>query len=82
MNFWDSYGWWTLAGLAVVPRFTLFVLFPWGGWLWWTGWALAPHLMVAILALPYWDQNPVLVCLAWFFALAGTGGEIGAAKRR
>jgi len=81
MNFWDEYSWWVLPALAVFPRLTLFLLFPWGGWLWWVGWFLTPHLLVAILALGYWDTNPVLVVMSWIMAVAGTFGE-GAGGRR
>ena len=50
------------------------------GLLHWLGWFIAPHLLVAILATTtYWNTNPVLCIIAWFFAFAGTGGESRAA---
>jgi len=43
-----------LLGLAVFPRVTLllFAATPFG-WLAWIGWVIAPHLLVAVLSLPY-----------------------------
>ena len=42
----------------------------------WIGWFFAPHLTVAILATQYyWQTDPLLCIIAWFIALAGTGGE-------
>jgi len=76
MNFFDNYGIIVLMGLAVFPRITLLVAsFATGGFLWWLGWLFAPHLLVAILALSYWDTNPVLVVISWVFAFGGTGAE-------
>jgi hypothetical protein len=73
-----------LFGLAFFPRTVSLVLtftigLASGGFLWWAGWLLTPHLLVAILALPYWHTNPLLVVMAWGFALAGTATEIGGA---
>ena len=42
MSFWEHHGWLALFGLAVFPRITLFLAFPWGGWLWWTGCMVLP----------------------------------------
>jgi hypothetical protein len=81
-DFFDHHSAWALVGLTIFPRITLFVAFAFGGFWWWLGWLIAPHFLVAILALPYWDTNPVLVILAWLFALAGTGGEASVANRR
>mgnify|MGYP001389058791 CR=1 FL=1 len=65
-----------LFGLACFPRITLLFVGGPFGILHWLGWAIAPHLLVAILATTtYWDTNPVLCVVAWFFAFAGTGGE-------
>ncbi len=76
MNFWDHHGVFVLVCLALFPRLTLLLAsFATGGFLWWLGWLFAPHLLVAILSIPYWDQNPVLVILAWVIALSGTSGE-------
>ena len=73
----------TLVGLALFPRITLLVAsFATGGFLWWLGWIITPHLLVAILSLPYWDSNPVLVVIAWLCAIGGTGVEGAATKKR
>ncbi len=71
-----------LIGLALFPRITLlfFASTPFG-FLAWLGWLFAPHLLVAILSLSYWDTHPVLVVIAWLFALGGTGGEAKVASR-
>lgn len=76
MNFFDNHSIFALLGLAIFPRITLLVAsFATGGFFWWLGWLITPHLLVAILSLPYWHSNPVLVIFAWFMAFAGTGGE-------
>lgn len=76
MDFFDNHAWWVLPLLAMFPRLTLlFGSFATGGILWWLGWVFAPHLLVAILALPYWDTNPVLVIIAWVVAFGGTTAE-------
>lgn len=76
MNFFENHGVIVLLGLAVFPRITLLVAsFATGGFLWWLGWLLTPHLLVAILSLPYWDTNPVLVVISWLLALGGTEAE-------
>jgi hypothetical protein len=84
VSFWDAHTWdWlVLVGLALFPRITtLFVGGPFG-LLHWLGWAFAPHLLVAIVATTqYWDTDPILCVVAWFFAFAGTGGEGKAAQR-
>lgn len=85
MNFFASHGIFVLICLAMFPRLTLLLAsFATGGLMWWLGWIFAPHLLVAILALPYWDTNPVLVIFAWIIALGGTGAESKAvtSKRR
>lgn len=71
-----------LLGLAVFPRITLllFAATPFG-WLAWIGWVIAPHLLVAVLSLPYWDSHLVLVIIAWVMAFVGTAGEGQAARR-
>jgi len=75
-----------LVGLAVFPRITTAAMMLWGGLLsggllWWLGWIFAPHLLVAFLSLPYWHSDPLLVIVAWVFALCGTGGEAETARR-
>lgn len=83
MNFFDHHGIIVLIFLAIFPRLTLLIAsFATGGVLWWLGWIFAPHLLVAILAIPYWDTNPVLVIIAWAFALGGTGAEGEVVKSR
>lgn len=83
MDFWLEHSIWFLLGLVFFPRITLlfFAATPFG-WLAWIGWVFAPHLLVAILSLPYWDENPILVIGAWLMAFAGTGGEARAASSR
>ncbi len=77
-----GHGIWFLIGLAVIPRITLllFAATPFG-WLAWIGWLFAPHLLVAVLSLPFWDTHPILVIIAWLMAFVGTVGEGGAARR-
>jgi hypothetical protein len=76
MDFWNEHGVWTLVFLALFPRLTLlFGAFATGGFLWWLGWIFAPHFLVAILSISYWDSNPVLCVIAWLMALGGSGGE-------
>jgi hypothetical protein len=83
MDFFDNHGLVVLVCLALFPRLTLLLAnFASGGFLWWLGWLVAPHFLVAILAIPYWEQNPVLVVFAWLFAFAGTGGETKTASSR
>lgn len=82
MNFFDQHGLFVLICLALFPRLTLLLAsFATGGVLWWLGWIFAPHLLVAFLALPYWDTNPVLVIIAWLIALGGTSGEAKTARK-
>jgi len=81
MDFFDNYGVIALLGLAVFPRITLLIgSFASGGLLWWVGWLIAPHFLVAILSIPYWDSNPILVVIAWIMAFSGTGLESRAAS--
>ena len=76
MDFFTNYGWISLIFLAIFPRLTLlFASFASGGVLWWLGWFFAPHILVAILSLSYWDTDPVLVVIAWIIALGGTSVE-------
>jgi hypothetical protein len=76
MDFFDNHGVITLLGLAIFPRITLLIAsFASGGLLWWIGWLIAPHFLVAILSIPYWDSNPILVVVAWIMAFSGTGLE-------
>lgn len=82
-NFFEHHSVFVLVCLALFPRLTLILAsFATGGVLWWLGWIFAPHLLVAILSIPYWDTNPVLVIFAWIIALGGTSGEAKAATRK
>lgn len=83
MDFFAQHGVITLICLAIFPRLTLLIAsFATGGLLWWLGWIFTPHLLVAILALPYWHTNPVLVVFAWIIALGGTSAESNAVSRK
>ena len=76
MNFFEHHSLITLICLALFPRLTLLIAsFATGGFMWWLGWIFAPHLLVAILSLQYWDANPFLVIVAWMMALGGTRAE-------
>lgn len=77
MDYWDAHGYLFLIFITLFPRITMLVAtsVSFGLYLW-IGWLFAPHLTVAILATTYyWDTNPILCTIAWFVALAGTGGE-------
>jgi len=81
MDFFAHHGEWALIFLALFPRLTLlFGSFVSGGFLWWLGWLFAPHLLVAILGIPYFHQNPALVIIAWILAFSGTNLEKHLAK--
>lgn len=78
--------WLLLAGLALVPRFTTLVMVLFGGLasgglLWWLGWIVSPHLLVAFLSLKYWHTDPLFVIAAWVMALTGSWGEGRTARR-
>lgn|GEM_PF-3269684 len=79
----SNHGIWFLIGLALFPRITLllFAATPFG-WLAWLGWLFGPHLLVAILSIPYWHTHPFLVIAAWVMALVGTSGEAQAVRNR
>lgn len=75
-NFWDVHGFWFVFFLCFFPRLTMLFATAIGGFWWWVGWLIAPRLLVAILATThYWDTNPLLVVITWFWALMGEGGE-------
>jgi hypothetical protein len=77
IDFWQVHGIFFLIFITLFPRLTmLFAVTVPFGFLAWLGWLFAPHLTVAILATQYyWHTNPILCIIAWFIALAGTGGE-------
>ena len=77
MNFWMEHGIFFLIFATFFPRLTmLFAVTAPFGFIEWLGWAIFPHLTVAILATQYyWETNPILCLIAWFIAFAGTGGE-------
>jgi len=82
MDFFEKHTLVTAIFLALFPRLTLLIAsFATGGALWWLGWVFCPHILVAVLAIPFFDRNPVLVILAWIVALAGTRTEVSAASR-
>lgn len=69
-DFWQLHGALFLFGIVLFPRITLLVSsVATGGFFWWLGWLFAPRLLVAILALPFWHNNPVLVAVAWLLVL-------------
>lgn len=76
-NFWDKHGLLFLLFITLFPRLTLFFSsVPFGGLFWWIGFIFAPRLLVAILAtIAYWQQNPILVTIAWLVALGGEASE-------
>jgi hypothetical protein len=76
-DFWQHHGIFFLIFVTLFPRLTmLFAVTVPFGFLAWLGWLFVPHLTVAILATTYyWETNPILCIIAWFVALAGTGGE-------
>lgn len=77
IDFWEVHGIFFLLFVTLFPRLTmLFAVSTPFGLLAWIGWLFVPHLTVAILATQfYWHTNPILCIIAWFIALAGTGGE-------
>lgn len=77
MDFWDVHGFWFIFFMFFFPRLTLlFSSVAFGGLFWWLGFIFTPRLLVAILATnAYWTTNPVLVVLAWFWALGLESAE-------
>jgi hypothetical protein len=76
-NFWNNHGVFFLFFIAFFPRLTLlFSNVPFGGLLWFLGFFFAPRLLVATLAtIAYWNQNPLLVLIAWVICLSGESSE-------
>jgi len=76
MNFFTHHPWYVLIFLVIFPRLTLLIAsFVTGGLLWWLGWVFCPYFLIAILSLPYFNTNPVLVVIAWILAFSGTETE-------
>ena len=76
-NYWDHRGIFFLIFIGLFPRLTLlFSSVASGGLIWWLGWIFAPRILVAILAtLSYWNQNSILVVIAWLVAVSGESSE-------
>ncbi|MGE0762806.1 MAG: hypothetical protein AB7N80_05965 [Bdellovibrionales bacterium] len=83
-NYWDHHGLLFLFFITVLPRLTLLLSsVATGGLLWWLGWLFAPRILVATLAtIAYWQQNPVLVVIAWLVAVGGESSEKAVVVRR
>lgn len=86
MDFTVAHPHWIILCLFLffLPRTTLvFMLLltslttPDGGYflLFWLGWLICPRFVIAVLALPYFATNPVLVVGAWVLAFAGESAE-------
>ncbi len=77
VNFWDVHGILFVVAMFFFPRLTmLLATTTGGGLLYWIGWIFAPRLTVAIIATScFWNTNPALVVLTWFWALGGESGE-------
>jgi hypothetical protein len=83
MDFFQHHSVLVLICLALFPRLTLLIAsFATGGFLWWLGWIFAPHILVAILAIPYFHSNPFLVIMAWWIAFCGTASESKVVTRK
>jgi hypothetical protein len=84
LNYWDRHGLLFLVFITFFPRLTLlFSSVPFGGLLWWLGWLFVPRILVAVLAtVTYWNQNPILVTIAWLVAIGGESTEKTVVVRR
>lgn len=76
-NYWDKRGVFFLFFVTLFPRLTLlFSSVATGGLIWWLGWLFVPRILVATLAtVTYWNQNPILVVIAWLIAIGGESSE-------
>ncbi|MBT4763248.1 MAG: hypothetical protein HOO06_16255 [Bdellovibrionaceae bacterium] len=76
-NFWDKRGLFFLFFVSLFPRLTLlFSSVAFGGIFWWLGFIFVPRWLVAVLAtLSYWNENPILVIIAWLVCLSGESSE-------
>ena len=76
VDFWEMHGIWFIIFLFFFPRLTLlFSSVISGGFFWWIGWLCTPRILVALLALRYWETNTTLVFFTWVWALGGEGLE-------
>jgi len=82
VDFFSKHGWIFLISIAIFPRLTLLFSgliahsIEFGGLLWWLGFFIAPRILVATLAtVAYWNQNQILVIIAWLIALGGESSE-------
>ncbi len=84
VNYWYRHGFFLLVFLSFFPRLTLLLSsIPFGGLWWWLGFIFVPRYLIAILAtINYGFTNPVLVTIAWVFALAGESTEKYVVQRR
>jgi hypothetical protein len=75
MNFWDIHGIWFIFFMFLFPRLTMLftgIFMAFMSPLFFIGWLIVPRLTVAILAsMIYFETNPVLCVLAWFWAFSG-----------
>ena len=76
-DFWQERGAFFLIFGTIFPRLTLlFSSVAFGGLFWWLGFIFAPRILVAVLAtMSYWENNPILVVIAWLVAISGETGE-------
>jgi len=85
MDFWELHGIWFIIFLAIFPRITMVVTGIFSaflGPLFFFGWLLFPRITIAILAsMIYFDTNPVLCVLSWFWAFGGTRVEYNTAMK-
>ncbi len=83
-DYWDKHGFFFLVFVTLFPRLTLLVAdVATGGPFWWLSWLFAPRLLVAALAtFAYWNQNPLLVAIAWVVAFGGESSEKFALVKR
>lgn len=76
-DFWDKRGIFFLVFVTAFPRLTLlFSSVISGGFLWWLSWLIVPRVLVATLAtISYWEQNKILVTIAWLIAIGAETSE-------
>jgi hypothetical protein len=84
VSYWSRHGVLLLFFLSMFPRLTLLLSsIPFGGLWWWLGFIFVPRYLIAMLAtINYGFTNPLLVTVAWVFALAGESTEKYVVQRR